>query len=57
MTKTRSDGINTLLCILVPIQIMAVYGLFSESTEFFLLYLYNTIATLAHLHYGCCVVS
>jgi hypothetical protein len=57
MTSTRSDGINTLLYLFVPIQIMSVYGLFMERTEFLLLILYNIIATLAHIHYGCCVVS
>jgi ethanolaminephosphotransferase len=56
MTSTRSDGINTLLCLFVPIQIMSVYGLFNSKTEFALLFLYNAIATLAHLHYGICVV-
>jgi hypothetical protein len=57
MTSTRSDGINTLLCLFVPIQIMSVYGLFMERTELIVLFLYNLIATLAHIHYGCCVVS
>ncbi|UJR30409.1 hypothetical protein I4U23_017944 [Adineta vaga] len=56
MTSTRSNGINTLLCLYVPIQIMSVYGLFTENTELSLLFLYNIIATLAHIHYGCCVV-
>ncbi len=57
MTSTRSDGINTLLYLYVPLQIMSVYGVFMEKTELILLFLYNGIATLAHLHYGCCVVS
>jgi ethanolaminephosphotransferase len=56
MTSTRSEGINTLLYIFVPIQILSVYGVFNERTELTFLFLYNTIATLAHLHYGCCVV-
>jgi hypothetical protein len=57
MTSTRSNGVNTLLCLFVPIQIMSVYGLFTERMEFIVLFLYNAIATLAHIHYGCCVVS
>ena len=57
MTSTRSDGINTLLCLFVPIQIMAVYGLFTARTEFVVLFLYNLFVTFAHLHYGICVVS
>jgi len=57
MTSTRSEGINTLLYIFVPIQIMSVYGVFNERTELSFLFLYNMIATLAHIHYGCCVVS
>lgn len=57
MTSTRSNGVNTLLYLFVPIQIMSVYGLFTERMEFILLFLYNAIATLAHIHYGCCVVS
>ncbi|CAF3337005.1 unnamed protein product [Rotaria socialis] len=57
MTSTRSDGINTLLYIFVPIQIMSVYGVFMKSAELTCLYLYTAIAILAHLHYGCCVVQ
>ncbi|CAF0762243.1 unnamed protein product [Rotaria sordida] len=56
MTSTQSEGINTLLFILVPIQLMSVYGVFTETTEFFFLYLYTATVVLAHIHYGCCVV-
>ncbi|CAF2474109.1 unnamed protein product [Rotaria sp. Silwood2] len=56
MTSTRSDGINTLLYIFVPIQLMSTYGVFTEKTEFLFLFLYTAIVILAHLHYGCCVV-
>ncbi|CAF1495792.1 unnamed protein product [Adineta ricciae] len=56
MSSTRSEGINILLCFYVPIQVMSVYGLFAERTEMILLIFYNTFVTLAHIHYGCCVV-
>lgn len=56
MTSTRSNGINKLLYLFVPLQIMAVYNVFNENTEFTILCLYNLIATLTHIHYGCCVV-
>ncbi|CAF1291344.1 unnamed protein product [Adineta steineri] len=56
MTSTRSDGINTLLYLYVPIQIMSVYGLFNGRMEFIVLFAYNIFVTLAHIHYGCCVV-
>ena len=35
---------------------MAVCGLFTKQTEFLLLFLYNIFVTLAHIHYGGCVV-
>lgn len=57
MTSTRSEGVNTLLYLYVPIQIMSVYGYFTESAELMVLFVYNVIATLAHIHFGCCVVS
>ncbi|CAF3881954.1 unnamed protein product [Rotaria magnacalcarata] len=56
MTTTRSDGFNKLLYILVPIQIMSVYGALTERMEFSLLFLYNIFVILAHLHYAICVV-
>ena len=57
MTATRSNGINILLYIFVPVQIMSVYGVIMEQTEFIFLSLYNAIAIFAHVHYGYCVVS
>ena len=56
MTATRSNGINILLYIFVPIQIISVYGVFMEQIEFIFLFLYNVIAILVHVHYGYCVV-
>ena len=57
MTSTRSDGFNTLLYVFVPIQIMSVYGVFTERMEFSLLFLYNIFVIVAHLHYAICVVE
>jgi len=56
MTTTRSDGVNTLLYVFVPIQLMSVYGVLSEKMEFSLLFLYNIFVIVAHLHYAICVV-
>ncbi|CAF1109930.1 unnamed protein product [Adineta ricciae] len=56
MTSTRSDGFNNLLYCFVPIQVMSVYGAFSERMEFKLLFLLNIFVILAHLHYAICVV-
>jgi len=56
MTSTRSDGINTFLYLFVPIQIFSVYGMLNKRMEYFLLFLYNLLAILAHLHYAICVV-
>lgn len=57
MTSTRSDGLNKLLYIFVPIQLMSVYGALTETMEFSFLFLYNIFVILAHLHYAICVVS
>ena len=57
MTSTRSDGINTLLYVFVPIQILSIYNSFPEHTELLLLFAYTALAILAHLHYAACVVS
>lgn len=56
MTSTRSDGLNNLLFVFVPIQLMSVYGALSARMEFGLLFLYNIFVILAHLHYAICVV-
>ena len=57
MTSTRSDGFNTLLYLFVPIQLMSVYGTLSERMELILLFLFNLVAIVAHLHYAICVVG
>lgn len=57
MTSTRSNGVNQLLYLFVPIQLMAVYGQLSAKMEFLLLFVYNAISIMAHLHYAICVVG
>lgn len=56
MTSTRSDGFNTLLYLFVPIQLLSVYGALTQRMELLLLFLFNLVAIVAHLHYAICVV-
>ena len=56
MSQTRCQGMNLLLVPLVAI-VAGVMTLHLGNLEIYLLCIYCLFVTVAHLHYGVCVVS
>uniref|UniRef100_A0A9J2PQA6 Ethanolaminephosphotransferase 1 n=1 Tax=Ascaris lumbricoides TaxID=6252 RepID=A0A9J2PQA6_ASCLU len=56
MTQTRADPFNLLLCVYCAVAFVSLFGHVGAHTELFLLRLLAVAVTLAHLHYGICLV-
>uniref|UniRef100_A0A183VBS6 Ethanolaminephosphotransferase 1 n=1 Tax=Toxocara canis TaxID=6265 RepID=A0A183VBS6_TOXCA len=56
MTQTRAEPFNFLLCMYCAVAFVSLFGHIRAQTELILLRLLAIGVTLAHLHYGICLV-